>query len=36
MFHCHTLEHEDVGMMGQFLVEPVEPFEIRQPTRRRP
>ncbi len=21
MFHCHILEHEDVGMMGQFLVE---------------
>ncbi|MCR3955502.1 MAG: multicopper oxidase domain-containing protein [Gudongella sp.] len=21
MYHCHILEHEDVGMMGQFLVE---------------
>ena len=21
MFHCHILEHEDAGMMGQFLVE---------------
>ncbi len=21
MFHCHILEHEDVGMMGQFVVE---------------
>ncbi len=21
MFHCHMLEHEDVGMMGQFVVE---------------
>lgn len=20
MFHCHTLRHEDLGMMGQFLV----------------
>jgi FtsP/CotA-like multicopper oxidase with cupredoxin domain len=20
MFHCHILEHEDLGMMGQFLV----------------
>jgi FtsP/CotA-like multicopper oxidase with cupredoxin domain len=20
-FHCHILEHEDVGMMGQFVVE---------------
>jgi FtsP/CotA-like multicopper oxidase with cupredoxin domain len=20
MFHCHILEHEDGGMMGQFLV----------------
>jgi suppressor of ftsI len=23
MFHCHVLEHEDRGMMGQFVV--VEP-----------
>ena len=22
MYHCHNLEHEDRGMMGQFLVEP--------------
>lgn len=21
MYHCHILEHEDVGMMGQFVVE---------------
>ncbi len=21
MFHCHILEHEDAGMMGQFIVE---------------
>lgn len=20
MYHCHILEHEDAGMMGQFLV----------------
>ena len=20
MYHCHILEHEDQGMMGQFLV----------------
>jgi FtsP/CotA-like multicopper oxidase with cupredoxin domain len=20
MFHCHILEHEDHGMMGQFVV----------------
>ena len=20
MFHCHILEHEDAGMMGQFIV----------------
>jgi bilirubin oxidase len=20
MFHCHILEHEDAGMMGQFAV----------------
>lgn len=26
MFHCHTLRHEDNGMMGQFLV-----FEPGQP-----
>jgi len=22
MFHCHILEHEDMGMMGQFVVLP--------------
>ena len=22
MFHCHVLDHEDLGMMGQFLVSP--------------
>ncbi len=21
MYHCHLLEHEDSGMMGQFMVE---------------
>ena len=21
MYHCHILEHEDAGMMGQFVVE---------------
>jgi FtsP/CotA-like multicopper oxidase with cupredoxin domain len=21
MYHCHFLEHEDAGMMGQFLIE---------------
>ncbi|RKX81284.1 MAG: copper oxidase, partial [Spirochaetes bacterium] len=21
MYHCHLLEHEDNGMMGQFLIE---------------
>ena len=25
MYHCHILEHEDVGMMGQFVVESVDP-----------
>jgi blue copper oxidase len=20
MYHCHMLEHEDAGMMGQFVV----------------
>ena len=20
MYHCHFLEHEDLGMMGQFIV----------------
>jgi hypothetical protein len=29
MFHCHILEHEDRGMMGQFVV--VEPGEEPQP-----
>ncbi len=23
MYHCHILEHEDMGMMGQYLVVPV-------------
>jgi hypothetical protein len=27
MFHCHILEHEDRGMMGQFVV--VEPGQQR-------
>jgi len=22
MYHCHILEHEDAGMMGQFMVQP--------------
>jgi len=22
MYHCHILEHEDNGMMGQFMVMP--------------
>jgi FtsP/CotA-like multicopper oxidase with cupredoxin domain len=25
MFHCHILEHEDNGMMGQFVVQPDGP-----------
>lgn len=33
MFHCHTLRHEDLGMMGQFLVsEPGAPAEPRVPS----
>jgi FtsP/CotA-like multicopper oxidase with cupredoxin domain len=24
MYHCHLLEHEDAGMMGQFEVVPAE------------
>ena len=20
MFHCHILDHEDLGMMGQFVI----------------
>ncbi|MBK6902303.1 MAG: multicopper oxidase domain-containing protein [Saprospirales bacterium] len=24
MFHCHILSHEDGGMMGQFIVNPLE------------
>lgn len=30
-FHCHILEHEDRGMMGQFVV--AEPGERAVPTR---
>lgn len=29
MFHCHVLEHEDRGMMGQFTVGEVTPVEYR-------
>lgn len=29
MFHCHTLRHEDEGMMGQFVV--VEPGQVPGP-----
>ncbi|MGC0272088.1 multicopper oxidase family protein [Pseudactinotalea sp. Z1739] len=29
MYHCHTLRHEDQGMMGQFLI--VEPGHSTQP-----
>jgi len=25
MYHCHVLEHEDMGMMGQFIVVPSAP-----------
>jgi FtsP/CotA-like multicopper oxidase with cupredoxin domain len=32
MFHCHVLEHEDRGMMGQFVV--VRPGSDRTPGRR--
>jgi len=24
MYHCHLLQHEDQGMMGQFVVEETE------------
>jgi hypothetical protein len=24
MFHCHILEHEDMGMMGQFVVDSLD------------
>jgi blue copper oxidase len=30
MFHCHLLEHEDRGMMGQFVV--VEPDDVADRT----
>ena len=33
MFHCHLLEHEDRGMMGQFVVvEPGQAAETHQPS----
>jgi len=28
MYHCHMLEHEDAGMMGQFVV--IEPGQASQ------
>lgn len=33
MFHCHILEHEDMGMMGQFVVvdDPSEDVQIQSP-----
>ena len=30
MFHCHILEHEDVGMMGQFVVEDSEATAVEE------
>ena len=30
MFHCHILEHEDVGMMGQFVVEDSQATTIEE------
>ena len=27
MYHCHILEHEDLGMMGQFVVVADPSFE---------
>jgi FtsP/CotA-like multicopper oxidase with cupredoxin domain len=33
MFHCHVLEHEDEGMMGQYvLVEPGDAPRLREHT----
>lgn len=34
MYHCHMLEHEDNGMMGQFMI--VEPGTENQVPRRLP
>jgi bilirubin oxidase len=33
MFHCHILEHEDMGMMGQFVVvdDPAAPVRLQSP-----
>ena len=33
MFHCHVLEHEDMGMMGQFVVvdDPINAGPIQSP-----
>jgi len=33
MFHCHILEHEDMGMMGQFVVvdDPSQEVKIHSP-----
>jgi Multicopper oxidase len=33
MFRCHILEHEDMGMMGQFVVvdDPAADVSIKSP-----
>lgn len=33
MFHCHVLDHEDMGMMGQFVVvdDPAQQVKIESP-----
>jgi FtsP/CotA-like multicopper oxidase with cupredoxin domain len=31
MFHCHILQHEDRGMMGQFVVEPAPVSPTNRP-----
>lgn len=29
MFHCHILDHEDMGMVGQFVVVDTPSEEVR-------
>ena len=31
MYHCHMLQHEDDGLMGQFIVEGEEGCEEERP-----
>jgi FtsP/CotA-like multicopper oxidase with cupredoxin domain len=36
MFHCHLLQHEDDGMMGQFVVVQPKPGPLQPPSHQHP